>query len=91
MRWETLQLDIKTRFLNGVVEEEVYIEKPLGVETHDMQTHVCNLKKAVHELRRHPWDNTYNYMRRLRITYSDGDLNLFYKVEDGSIQRTRNS
>ena len=35
MRWETHQLDIKTSFLNGVVEEEVYIEQPLGVEIHD--------------------------------------------------------
>ena len=47
------------KFLNGVVKEEVYVEKPLGVETHDMQTHVCKLNKALYELRRHPWDNTY--------------------------------
>ena len=35
MRWEIHQLDIKTTFLNGVVEEEVYIDQPLRVETHD--------------------------------------------------------
>ena len=40
MSWEIHQLDIKTTFLNGVVEEEVYIEHPLGVETHDRKTHV---------------------------------------------------
>ena len=28
------------KFLNGVVEEEVYAEKPLGVETHDRKIHV---------------------------------------------------
>ena len=27
--------DIKITFLNDVVKEEVYIEKPLGVGTHD--------------------------------------------------------
>ena len=58
---------IKTTFLNGVVKEEVYVEKPLGVETHDRQTHVCKLKKALYDLRRHPWDSTYSYMRGLRI------------------------
>ena len=52
MRWEIHELDIKTIFLNGVVKEEVYGEKPLGVETHDRQTNVCKLKKALYELRR---------------------------------------
>ena len=68
MRWEIHQLDVKTTFLNGVVEEEVYVEQPLGVETHDRQTHVCKLKKALYEFRRHPWDSTYSYMRSLKIT-----------------------
>ena len=68
MRWEIHQLDIKTSLLNGVVEEEVYIEKPLGFETHDRKTHVCKLKKAFYERRRHPLDNTYSYMRSLKIT-----------------------
>ena len=32
---------------------------PLEVKTHDRKTHVCKLKKALYEPRRHPWDNTY--------------------------------
>ena len=28
-------MDVKTNFLNGVVEDEVYVEKPLNFETHD--------------------------------------------------------
>ena len=50
MRCETLQLDIKTTFLNGVVEEEVYVEQPLGFETHHRKTHVCKLKKDLYGL-----------------------------------------
>ena len=30
------------------------ILQPFEVKTHDMQTHVCKLKKTLYELRRHP-------------------------------------
>ena len=41
MKWKVHQMDVKTTFLNGVVEEEVYMEKPLGFETHDRKNNVC--------------------------------------------------
>ena len=61
---------------------QVYVEQPLGVETHDRQTRV---KKALYELRRRPWDRTYSYIRILKITYSDEYLNLCYKIEDRNL------
>ena len=44
-------MDVKTAFLNGVVEEGVYVEQPLVFETHDMETHVCKLKNALYGLK----------------------------------------
>ena len=55
----------------------------IHLQTLGVETHVCKLKKALYELIRHPWDNTY--MRSLKITYSDEDINLYYKVEDESL------
>ena len=54
MKWKIHQMDVKTAFLNGVVEEEVYVEQPLGFETHDMESHVCRLKKSLYGLKQAP-------------------------------------
>ena len=51
MKWKVHQMDVKETFLNGVVEEEVYLEKPLSFETHDKDSHVCRLKKALNSLK----------------------------------------
>ena len=40
MKWKIHQMDAKNAFLNPVVEEELYVEHPLGFETHDKETHV---------------------------------------------------
>ena len=47
-------MDVKTYFLNGVIEEEVYIEQPQGFEVKDRETHVCKLKKALYGLKKAP-------------------------------------
>jgi hypothetical protein len=54
MKWKLHQMDVKTAFLNGVIEEEVYIEKPQGFEVEDRKSHVCKLKKALYRLKQAP-------------------------------------
>eukprot|EP00253_Pinus_taeda_P032566 PITA_32566 len=54
MGWKIHQMDVKTTFLNGVIEEEVYIEQPEGLETDEKRTHVCILKKALYGLKQVP-------------------------------------
>jgi hypothetical protein len=47
-------MDVKTTFLNGEIEEEVYIEKPYGFMIHETESHVCRLKKALYGLKQPP-------------------------------------
>ena len=54
MKWKIHQMYVNIDFLNGVVEEEVYVEQPLGFETRDKKTHVCKLNKALYILKKAP-------------------------------------
>ena len=81
-------MDVKTSFLNGVVEEEVYVEQPLSFETRDREYHVCRLKKALYCLKQAPrtwYDRIDGFLSSLGFTKSKEDSNLYYKVEDGNL------
>ena len=54
MGWKLHQMDVKKTFLNGEIEEEVYIEQPKGFVIHDTKTHLCRLKKALCGLKQTP-------------------------------------
>jgi hypothetical protein len=51
MGWKLHQMDVKTTFLNGEFEEEIYIEQPYGFVIHEKESHVCRLKKALYGLK----------------------------------------
>ena len=83
MGWEIHQMDVKTTFLNGVIEEEVYIEQPEGFETHEKRTHVCRLKKALYGLKEAPrawYGQIDSYLQQLGFIKSDADPNLYYLI-----------
>jgi hypothetical protein len=40
MGWRVNQMDVKTTFLNGEIEEEVYIEQLDGFMIHENESHV---------------------------------------------------
>ena len=48
------QKDVKSSFLNGLINEEVYVEQPSGFEDHQHPNHVYKLKKALYGFKQPP-------------------------------------
>jgi hypothetical protein len=74
-------MDVKTAFLNGVVEEEVYVEQPKGFEVGSRKTHVCRLRRALYGLKHAPqawYSRIDSYLRDMGFQRSEADMNLYF-------------
>ena len=49
------QLDVKTTFLHGDLDEEIYMAQPHGFEVKGKENLVCRLKKTLYGLKKAPW------------------------------------
>jgi hypothetical protein len=76
-------MEVNTTFLNGYIEEEVYIEKLEGFMIHDEKYHVCRLNKSLYGLKQenHAWyKNMDGLLMSLGIRKSVVYPNLYYHI-----------
>jgi len=53
-RFKLHQMNVKSAFPNGYIDEEVYVSQPQGFEDHKHPNHVFKLKKALYALKQAP-------------------------------------
>ena len=86
--WDLEQMDVKTAFLYGCVEEEIYVEQPTGFTSAKHPARVCKLNKALYGLKQSPrvWYNTFaDYMQEIGLVPIDADFSVFTDPKSGTI------
>ena len=72
---ELHQIDVKTAFLNGNLEEDVYMDQPVGFTEEGKEHMVCKLKRSIYGLKQ--------ASRQLYIKFNDTIVSFGFKENIG--------
>lgn len=81
---ELEQLDVKTAFLHGNLEEQIYMQQPEGFVVEGKEDHVCLLKKSLYGLKQSPrqWYKKFNsFMIAQGFYRSKYDVCVYFKID----------
>jgi hypothetical protein len=84
---EIHQMDVKTAFSNGDLEEEMYMEQPKGF-THEGEHLLCKLHKSLYGLKQPPraWTQKLDvFLKNIKFVRSDVDFSV-YIVQVGDVK-----
>lgn len=83
--FKLFQMDVKSAFLNGFIEKEVYVEQPPGFESHEFPNHVFKLRKALYGLKQAPrawYERLSGFLIKNGFKRGKLDTTLFIKTID---------
>ncbi|CAA7024877.1 unnamed protein product [Microthlaspi erraticum] len=79
---ELQQMDVKTAFLHGYLDEEIYMEQPEGYVDKNPPDKVCLLKRSLYGLKQSPrqWNTRFDeFMQSNDYQRSEYDVCIYYK------------
>jgi len=79
---EVDKMDVKTMFLHGDLDEEIYMKQLEGFTVKGKKDLVCKLKKSIYGLKQSPrmWYQNFNtYVQRIGFVRSKVDHCVYYK------------
>ncbi|KAI3791603.1 hypothetical protein L2E82_05458 [Cichorium intybus] len=86
--YELEQLDVTTAFLNGELEEEIFMQQPEGFVVPGKEDYVCKLKKSLYGLKQSPrqWYKRFDsFMTSHKFSKCTYDSCVYFKKgDDGS-------
>ena len=86
--FKVYHMDVKSAFLNGDLEEKVYMEHPEGFQLIDNVDYVCKLKKALYGLKQAPrawYCRLDKYLQNKGFKKDIVDNNLYIKYEGDNL------
>ena len=81
-------MDVKSAFLNGILQDEVYVEQPKGFEDPKHPEHIFYLRKALYGLKQAPrarYERLTFYLLARGFKRGGVDMTLFVRRDDGAI------
>jgi hypothetical protein len=79
-RYTVHQMDVKTAFLNGELEEEIYMEQPEGAEVSGKERLVWKLRKSLYGLKQAPrvWNEKLDaYLKEVGFRRCESDHSVY--------------
>jgi len=81
-------MDVKSAFLNGLIEEEIYVDQTPGFMDFEHPNHVYKLKKALYDLKQAPrswYEKLNNFLTEQSFVRDQVDKTLFIKRSNNEL------
>ena len=82
------KVNVTTAFLNGTLDEEVFMRQPEGFEVEEKKNLVCRLKKSIYGLKQSPrcWNVVVDtQLKNMGFVQSKNDPCIYYRNTGGEM------